>query len=202
MSKKMKTIGYVICVLLLLAFALWAFIGTAGSDNYNYQGYVLDVRESGGDTVITTLSGDTQQEFAVKWYTKKTYNGGKTAMEVGDHIKLSTTAGSDTNIKKFSVYTGYTMEGKVVYVNEADGPFILSFNKSINSLQLYSLILSDGEIKPMKTGQEIKVYYQYPLAVGNKTVVVDIIEQSSEIPVPLTEQEKNHIAAHEYTVAE
>ena len=200
MCKKIKTIGFIACIVVLLAFAGWAFFSTAGSDNYNYQGYVLDITKANNDTVITTITGDTQSEFTVKWYTKKLYNGEKSAIEIGDHIKLST-FGNSANMKKFSVCTGYIMEGKVVYVEEIDAPFILSFSKSTNSLQLYKLIPSIGEIKEMKTGCEIAVRYQYPLAEGNKTVVVDIVEQKSDIPTTLTEQEVTFISAHGLTVS-
>ena len=196
-----KKIGLIVAVVLLLAFAGWAFFGTAGSDDYNYQGYVLDVREENKDTVITVINGDTQSEFVIKWYTRETYNGDKTAIEAGDHIKLNTTKNGN-NIKKFSVYSGYTMEGKVVYVNEETAPFLLVTKENTNSMYFYKLIFAGDEMKPMETGCEIKVYYQYPLEPGNRTIVVDIVTQITTEPTPLTEQEINFITGYRYTIAE
>ena len=37
--------------LLLVVLAVWFIFTTSGSESYSYQGYVVDVREDGKDTV-------------------------------------------------------------------------------------------------------------------------------------------------------
>ena len=73
---------------------------SAGSDYYNYKGYVTDVYENAkGETEIIALSGDVESHFVIKPYTKISAPAEKT-VAVGDLIMLTTTRSSDENIKK------------------------------------------------------------------------------------------------------
>lgn len=192
-----------IYLVLLFAVALlliWGLSETSGSDHYDYQGYVVAVETINGDTVITTISGNSLSAFKVKWYTRQKFQGGITALKEGSFIRLSTTAGSDTNLKKFSAYEGYSMEGKLVYLNEVDGPFLLTSNDSKTTFRLYSLISARDNITYAEIGSTVKVYYQYPLTGANVTIVVDVVEVTSDIIEEFTEAEIGYIAAQGYTV--
>lgn len=197
-----KFVVYCILPLLLILLAVWAFCGTAGSDSYSYQGYIMDIRESEDGTVITTLSGDQTSEFTLRWYTRKKFSGELTALEEGAFIKLSTTRTSKTNIKKFSAYNGFSMEGKIVFVEDADSPFLLTVSQLTGSYYLYSLIPSQEIASPLQTGSQVKVYYQYPLNAGNVTVVADAVQPLTDVLSPLTEEELAHIELLRYTVAD
>ena len=48
-----KIVIFGVLPLLLVLLAVWAFCETAGSDNYNYQGYIVAMRKSEEGTVIT-----------------------------------------------------------------------------------------------------------------------------------------------------
>lgn len=196
MKKLSKNWGWIAAVLLLVALAVWAFSETAGSESYNYQGYVIDIQ---GNT-ITTLSGDMESKFTVKWYTKKKFNGELTEISVGDCIKLST-RGNSGSIQKFSVYEGFSMEGKIVFMENHDNPFILTINKSFNYYMLYSLISAQDITYPLQTGTQVKIYYQYPLNASTKAIVVDVIEPTTDILWELTEDEIAYIGRQGYTIA-
>ena len=196
MQKLLKNWGWIAAVLLLAALAVWAFSETKGSDSYNYQGYVIDIQGN----IITTLSGDTESQFAVKWYTKKTFNEDKTEISVGDCIKLST-LGSNGNIQKFSVYEGFSMEGKIVFMENQETPFILTVDKSFNYYMLYSLISAQDITYPLQTGTQVKIYYQYPLNASSKTVVADVVTPTTDLLWDLTEDEIAYIGRQGYTIA-
>lgn len=197
MKKLSKNLGWIAAVLLLVTLAVWAFSETTGSESYNYQGYVIDIQ---GNT-ITTLSGDMESKFTVKWYTKKKFNGDLTEISVGDCIKLSTTRSGSGNIQKFSVYEGFSMEGKIVFMENLDGPFILTVDKSFNYYMLYSLISAQDITYPLQTGTQVKIYYQYPLNASTKAIVVDVIEPTTDILWELTEDEIAYIGRQGYTIA-
>lgn len=201
MDKIKKIIVFGILPLLVVLLAVWAFCETVGSDSYSYQGYITAIRETEDGTVLTTVSGDKMAEFTIKWYTRKSFNGELKELKEGVCIKLSTTKNSDTNIKKFSAYEGFSMEGKIVFMEDLDSPFILTIHKDLNYYMLYSLISAQDIAYPLQTGTQVKVYYQYPLNASTKTVVVDVIEPTTDILSPLTEKEIAYIDRQGYTVA-
>ena len=190
-------------LLLLVPFllAVWALCETTGSDSYNYQGYITAIRKAEGGTMITTVSGDQTAEFTIKGYTREKFNGDLTQLEEGAFIRLSTTRNSSTNVKKFSAYSGFSMEGKIVFMEELSSPFILTIDKSLNYYMLYSLISSQDIQYPLQTGSQVKVYYQYPLNASTKTIVVDVIEPTSDLLDEITEKEIAYIGRQGYTVA-
>ena len=60
------------CAALVAVFTLtWCICTVWGRDYYNYKGYVVDIVEENGDTVIVTLSGNVESRFTLKWYTAK-----------------------------------------------------------------------------------------------------------------------------------
>ena len=71
--KTSKKIMIGIGVFLLLLLITWGICETAGSDYYNYKGYVVDIVEENGDTVIVTLSGNVESRFTLKWYSREKY---------------------------------------------------------------------------------------------------------------------------------
>ena len=201
MSKIKKIVIFGILPLLVVLLAVWAYCETAGSDSYNYQGYIVAMRKSNEGTVLTTVNGDKKAEFTVKWYTRKKFSGELTELTEGAFIKLSTTDDDSTNIKKFSAYNGFSMEGKIVFMENLSSPFILSEDNDYNYYMLYSLISAEDITYPLQTGTQVKVYYQYPINASTETIVVDVIEPTSDILSPLTEKEIAYIGRQGYTVA-
>jgi len=201
MEKFKKIITFGLLPLLIVLLAVWAFSQSSDFDSYSYQGYVTAIRETENGTVITTVSGDKTAEFNLKWYTREKFSGELTELKEGAFIKLSTTQNSDTNIKRFSAYEGFSMEGKIVFMENSDSPFILTIDKDINYYMLYSLIPAQDIAYPLQTGTQVKVYYQYPLNASTKTFVVDAIEPTTDVLSVMTEKEIGFIGRQGYTVA-
>ena len=201
MEKIKKIVIFGVLPLLVVLLAVWAFCETSGSDSYNYQGYIVAMRESDSGKVITTVSGDKKSEFTLKWFTKEKFSGELTELKEGAFIKLSTTRKSDTDIKKFSAFEGFSMEGKIVFMENLDSPFILTIDKNLNYYMLYSLIFAEDINYTLETGTQVKVYYQYPLNASTKTFVADVIEPTTDVLSELTEAEIAYIGRQGYTVA-
>ena len=201
MEKIKKIVIFGVLPLLVVLLAVWAFCETSGSDSYNYQGYIVAMRESDSGKVITTVSGDKKSEFTLKWFTKEKFSGELTELKEGAFIKLSTTRKSDTDIKKFSAFEGFSMEGKIVFMENLDSPFILTIDKKFNYYMLYSLIFAEDINYSLQTGTQVKVYYQYPLNASTKTFVADVVESTTDVLSELTEAEIAYIGRQGYTVA-
>jgi hypothetical protein len=201
MEKIKKIVIFGVLPLLVVLLAVWAFCETSGSDSYNYQGYIVAMRESDSGKVITTVSGDKKSEFTLKWFTKEKFSGELTELKEGAFIKLSTTRKSDTDIKKFSAFEGFSMEGKIVFMENLDSPFILTIDKKFNYYMLYSLIFAEDINYSLQTGTQVKVYYQYPLNASTKTFVADVIAPTTDVLSELTEEEIAYIGRQGYTVA-
>ena len=162
-------------VFLLLLLITWGICETAGSNYYNYKGYVVDIVEENGDTVIVTLSGNVESRFSLKWYSREKYKKDTKDIEIGDLVMLSTTHFSDTNIKKISVDYGYSTEGKLVYINELpDTPFILATEPTTNMKYLISIVPSDTNLfDGVEMGESIRIYHTYPINAQTMTVLSD-----------------------------
>lgn len=202
MEKFKKIITFGVLPLLVILLAVWAFCETAGSDSYAYQGYIVGIRNTTDGTVIETLMGEKTSEFILTKFTKEHFEGELKELKEGAFIRLSTTRNSDRNIKKFSAFEGYSMEGKIVFMENMDSPFILTVDKQLNYYMLYSLISAQDITYSLQTGTQVKVYYQYPLNASTKTVVVDVIEPTTDILSALTEKEIAYIGRQGYTVAD
>lgn len=191
-------------VFLLLLLITWGLCETAGSDYYNYKGYVVDIVEENGDTVIVTLSGNVESRFTLKWYSREKYKKETKDIEIGDLVRLTTTQYSNTNIKKISVDYGYSVEGKIFYVETLlDRPFLF-INEPLYGTHLFDLIPPDENmLDGLKTGDRVRVYYEYPFAAGAVTVQVNGLVFISEGSIKdFSDAERNFIADSGYKIKE
>lgn len=203
MNSKVKKILWISgLVLALILIGIWIYFGTPSSDKYSYEGYIVAMRKAGGNTVITTVNGAEKNEFSLKWYTKKNFSGELTELKEGAFIKLNTTGKNSKNIRNFSAYEGFSMEGKIVYLEGETDPYILTFGKTVKYYVLYALIPSQDIKYQFETGTQVKAYYQYPLNANTKKVVVDVIETTTDALSPLTEDEFAYIERMGFKVAE
>lgn len=173
--KTSKKILIGVGVFLLLLLITWGICETAGSDYYNYKGYVIDIEQDDkGNTVLVTLLGDTESRFTLKWYSREKYEKETKDIRIGDCVMLTTTQYSNTNIKKISVNYGYSLEGKLFYVEELpDRPFLF-INEPLYGTHLFDLIPYDENMfSELQTGDRVRVYYEYPFGTGAVTVQVN-----------------------------
>ena len=201
--KTIKKIMIGVGVFLLLLLITWGICETAGSDDYNYKGYVVDVIEENDDTVLVTVSGNVESRFSLKWYSREKYKKDTKNIEIGDIVMLSTTHFSDTNIKKISVDYGYSTEGKLVYINELpDTPFILATDPTTNMKYLISIVPSDTNLfDGVEMGEAIRIYHTYPINAQTITVLSDAQALlSSGTNEELTEDEIKFVEEKGYTV--
>ena len=190
-------------VFLLLLLITWGICETAGSDYYNYKGYVVDVIEENGDTILVTVSGNVESRFSLKWYSREKYKKDTKDIEIGDLVMLSTTHFSGTNIKKISVDYGYSTEGKLVYINELpDTPFILATESTTKMKYLISIVPSDTNLfDGVEMGEAIRIYHTYPITAQTITVLSDAQAfTSNDTSKGLTEEEVKFIEEKGYTV--
>ena len=202
--KTIKKIMIGVGAFLLLLLITWGICETAGSDYYNYKGYVVDIVEENGDTVIVTLSGNVESRFTLKWYSREKYKKETKDIEIGDLVRLTTTQYSDTNIKKISVDYGYSVEGKIFYAETLpDRPFLF-INEPLYGTHLFDLIPSDENmLSGLKTGDRVRVYYEYPFAAGAVTVQVNGLVFISEGSIKdFSDAERNFIADSGYKIKE
>ena len=202
--KTSKKIMIGVGVFLLLLLITWGICETAGSNYYNYKGYVIDIVEENGDTVIVTLSGNVESRFTLKWYSREKYKKETKDIQVGDCVKLTTTQYSDTNIKKISVDYGYSVEGRIFYVETLpDRPFLF-INEPLYGTHLFDLIPYDVNLfDNLETGDRVRVYYEYPFAAGAVTVQVNGLVFISEGSIEdFSDAEKNFITDSGYKIKE
>ena len=188
---------------LLLLLITWGICETAGSNYYNYKGYVVDVIEENDDTVLVTVSGNVESRFSLKWHSREKYKKDTKDIEIGDLVMLSTTHFSDTNIKKISVDYGYSTEGKLVYINELpDTPFILATESTTKMKYLISIVPSDTNLfDGVKMGEAIRIYHTYSITAQTITVLSDAQAfTSNDTSKGLTEEEVKFIEEKGYTV--
>ena len=201
--KTIKKIMIGVGAFLLLLLITWGICETAGSNYYNYKGYVVDIVEENGETIIVTLSGNAESRFSLKWYSREKYKKDTKDIEIGDLVMLSTTNFSDTNIKKISVDYGYSTEGKLVYINELpDTPFVLATDSTTKMKYLISIVPSDTNLfDGVEIGEAIRIYHTYPITAQTITVLSDAQAfTSNDTSKGLTEEEVKFIEEKGYTV--
>ena len=194
------------CAALVAVFTLtWCICTVWGRDYYNYKGYVVDIVEENGDTVIVALSGNVESRFTLKWYSAKKYEKEDKSIAIGDIIRLSTTHYSDTNIKKLSVKEGYSLEGKVFFVSSdiTERPFLF-VNDYLYGTYMFDMFSFDEEIfEGLDTGDVVRVYYEFPFA---SSVISAQIEGAVKLAdgsfEDFSEAEKNYISDRGYTIKE
>ena len=199
----MKKILIGLTVVFVLLLMTWGICETAGSNHY--KGYVVDVIEENGDTVIVTLSGNAESRFTLKWYSREKYKKETKDIEIGDLVMLSTTQYSNANIKKISIDYGYSTEGKLVYINELpDTPFILAVEPTTQMKYLISIVPTDTDLfDVVKIGETIRIYHTYPITAQTITILSDAQAYSmGNGGAGLTVEDKAFIEAKGYTVKE
>ena len=188
----------------LIVLIVWGICETAGSDFYNYDGYITEIRRNEkNQTVLTTISGDKTSEFVLKWSSRKKYEKDVREIAVGDSVLLSTTRFSATDIKKIDVYEGYFTEGKLVYVNETDAPLLLAVNSSTGLKYLVSIDYHTYYNNSVNgaNGNKVRIYHAYPIHEQSVSVLSNaysLISEDSE----LTIEEIAFIGAKGYRVKE
>ena len=201
-EKKKKTLLLIIVAVCVVAIVVWIILSSPREKAYEYEGYVIDIRQSADNAVVTTISASSQSEFIITRKTKKEYKDNATTINIGDCIRLNTTKKSDTEVKEFLAFSAFSMEGKIVNVEGNDTPVFLTIN-STNAFRSYRLVPAKDSIPAMATGTTVKIYYQYPLNNGTEQIVADVIQPISDIISPLTEAEIGHIEKiGGYTIAE
>ncbi len=171
-----KTLLSVCAAIVIIIIAIYLF-NSAGSDYYNYKGYVTDIYENAkGETEIVALSGDVESHFVIKPYTKISAPA-ENPVAVGDLIMLTTTRSSDENIKKMKIQPGYSTSGRIFYVEEIDSPFILTVSAETGARYIANLVYSGDIVLPDITGSGdvIKVYHSTPLTESTVTLSVDAV---------------------------
>jgi hypothetical protein len=171
-----KTLLSVCAAIVIIIIAIYLF-NSAGSDYYNYKGYVTDIYENAkGETEIVALSGDVESHFVIKPYTKISAPA-ENPVAVGDLIMLTTTRSSDENIKKMKVQPGYSTSGRIFYVEEIDSPFILTVSAETGARYIANLVYPGDIVLPDITGSGdvIKVYHSTPLTESTVTLSVDAV---------------------------
>ena len=197
-----KTLLSVCSAIVIIIIAIYLF-NSAGSDYYNYKGYVTDVYENAkGETEIIALSGDVESHFVIKPYTKISAPA-ENPVAVGDLIMLTTTRSSDENIKKMKVQPGYSTSGKIFYVEEIDSPFILSVSAETGARYIANLVYSGDIVLPdiSGSGDVIKVFHSTPLTESTVTLSVDavILVENGSID-DITAEDIEFIKSKGYTV--
>ena len=172
-----KTLLSICAALVVIITVIYLVNSFAGSDYYNYKGYVTDVYENAkGETEIIALSGDVESHFVIKPYTKISAPA-ENPVAVGDLIMLTTTRSSDENIKKMKIQPGYSTSGKIFYVEEIDSPFILTVSAKTGARYIASLVYSGDIVLPDITGSGdvIKVFHSTPLTESTLTLPIDAV---------------------------
>ena len=204
MKTKDKILWIFGAVFLICLIAWGICVAVTGSDYYNYSGYVLEIKENKkNQIVLTTISGDKTSEFVLKWSSRKKYEKDVREITVGDSVLLSTTRFSHTDIKKISIDDGYSTEGKLIYVNEADAPLVLAVNSSTGLKYLVSIDYHTYYNNAVNgaTGNKVRIYHAYPIHEQSVSVLSNaysIISEDSELMI----EEIAFIESKGYTVKE
>lgn len=196
----MKRITAALLALTLLTVLLTA-CGITGTVAYEYKGFIIEIYENArGETTIVTISGDVESNFVIKENTKVS-GPAKEPFHIGGCIMLNTTAYSDEYVKECKVVPGCVNEGRLVYVEGDDTPFLLQVNNDGNRL-FVKLIDDDQNIQPGTSGMGdvIRVYHQEVIELNDPIALVEgLIYLENGSPADLTEEDVNFIISQGYT---
>ena len=200
----MKKIFIFLGIFLALMLTTWGVCETAGSDFYNYKGYVVDIVEDENDTIIKTLYGNAESQFTLKWYSREKYKKETKDIQIGDYIMLTTTQYSDTNIKKIAIDYGYSVEGKIFYVETLPNRPFLFVDEPLYGTHLYSLISFDqGIFSRLETGTRVKIYCEHPFSLGTTSIsITGLVHISKGSINDFSDTEKDYIMQYGYTIKE
>ncbi len=167
----------ILCVVAFIVIVLFVTgcTPTTGSNKYEYKGFVIDVYENAkGETVIAAISDDVESEFVIKPNTEMIAPV-KTPVSVGDYVQLTTTRSSDQDIKKMQVSVGYSTQGRLVYVEGDESPFVLTETGDGTRL-LVRLIDDNGTLPGVSgMGDVIKVLHSSPVLHAEPTAAVEAL---------------------------
>ena len=199
----MKRLISAILALVALS-ALLASCGGAGEIDYKYQGFIIEVYENAkGETALVTLSGDVESTFVIKENTKVSVPA-QVPFPVGSCIMLNTTGYSDEYVKECKVVPGRVNEGRLVYVEGDDTPFLLQVNDD-GGRRLIKLIDDGQNLHPGTSGMGdvIRVYHQEVIELADPIARVEgliYIENGSR--ADLTDEDVSFIISQGYKLRE
>ena len=196
----MKRIIATLLVLVTMT-ALFTACGGTKEINYEYKGFIIDVYENArGETAIVTLSGDVESHFVIKENTKVS-GPAKEPFFIGDYIMLNTTAHSDEYVKECKVVPGRVNEGRLVYVEGDDTPFLLQIHDDGERL-LIKLIDDEQNLHPGTSGMGdvVRVYHQELIELNDPIAHVEgLIYVENGSPDDLTDEDIAFIVSEGYT---
>lgn len=185
MDNKTKRNTIIVITVICLLLVAWLVIRATREKVYAYEGYVIEIKPSGKDQILTTINANGHSEFIIKKSTKKTFGGDKKSIAVGDYIQLNPKKDSETEVKECFVFEAFSAEGKIFHIVGDDAPYVI-ITTAPNALDVYKLLSPNGTVASMPTGTPVKIYYQYALNNASEQVVADVIQPLSDTPVPLT----------------
>ena len=181
--------------------ALFTACGGTKEINYKYNGFIIDVYENAkGETAIVTLSGDVESHFVIKENTKVS-GPAKEPFFIGGYIMLNTTAHSDEYVKECKVVPGRVNEGRLVYVEGDDTPFLFQIHDDGERL-LIKLIDDEQNLHPGTSGMGdvIRVYHQEVIELNDPIAHVEgLIYLENGSPADLTDEDIAFIISEGYT---
>lgn len=181
--------------------ALFTACGGTGSVDYEYNGFIIEIYENArGETAIVALSGDVESNFVIKDNTKVS-GPAKEPFFIGDYIMLNTTGYSDEYVKECKVVPGRVNEGRLVYVEGDDTPFLLQIHDDGERL-LIKLIDDEQNLQPGTSGMGdvIRVYHQEVIELNDPIAHVEgLIYLENGSPADLTDEDIAFIISEGYT---
>lgn len=176
--------------------------GGTGSVEYEYNGFIIEVYENArGETAIVTISGDVESNFVIRENTEVS-GPVKEPFFIGDYIMLNTTAHGDEYVKECKVVPGRVNEGRLVYVEGDDTPFLLQIHDDGERL-LIKLIDDEQNLHPGTSGMGdvVRVYHQEVIELNDPIAHVEgLIYVENGSPDDLTDEDIAFIELQGYKV--
>lgn len=188
-------------VLILITLLLSASGCSGSSENWAYKGFIIEVYENArGETVIATISDDVESEFVIKSNTEMIAPV-KTPVSVGDYVQLTTTRSGSTDIRKMKVSPGFSTEGRLIYVEGEESPFVLKANA--DGKRMLVRLIDDNSTLPgiSGMGDVIRVYHSSHIMLDDPTAAVEaLIFIENGTAADITEEDIIFIVSQGYTL--